>query len=171
MVYGDLLSNSNRNVVIGYGTSAEVADFDKNSCEGCRKVPIKNSHEVSKTWSNPGSNWRPSVCKTEIITTRPLDLQSNGILCIYEITEPYCTCGEYFRRPLRSYLCQRFYHNRALSDSIGPDAILWQYCPPFLFPKIILGSARDVTNFLCNCQNFISGLANRLYNHPSSHPS
>jgi hypothetical protein len=26
-----------------------------------------------KSWFNPGSNWRPSVCKTEIITTRPLN--------------------------------------------------------------------------------------------------
>lgn len=28
----------------------------------------------SKSWFNPGSNRRPSVCKTEIITTRPLNL-------------------------------------------------------------------------------------------------
>jgi hypothetical protein len=33
-----------------------------------------------KKWFNPGSNWRPSVCKTEIITTRPLNL---SILIVY----------------------------------------------------------------------------------------
>jgi hypothetical protein len=27
----------------------------------------------AKKWFNPGSNWRPSVCKTDIITTRLLN--------------------------------------------------------------------------------------------------
>ncbi len=29
-----------------------------------------------KNWFNPGSNWEPSVCETEIITIRPLNLLS-----------------------------------------------------------------------------------------------